>query len=120
MTISVARSPVRSLPRPQAKRRRRHPARFAVLVALGILLLLVVAPLLVVALNAVKSPADYAGNGPLSIPESLHWSGIVDFWQRVDFSRKLWNSFITSLVVAVATGVHSAIADGRSNPARDE
>jgi raffinose/stachyose/melibiose transport system permease protein len=81
--------------------RRRYPARFVVLIVLLILLLLVVAPLLVVALNAVKSPSDYAGNGPLSIPKSLHWDGIVDFWQRVDFSRKLFNSFITSAVVSV-------------------
>jgi raffinose/stachyose/melibiose transport system permease protein len=69
--------------------------------ALLVLLLLVVAPLLVVAVNAVKSPADYAANGPLSLPRSLYWSGIVDFWNRVDFGRKLWNSFITSALVAV-------------------
>src|SRR4051812_36029871 len=87
--------------------RRRYPARFIVLVVLLILLLFVVAPLLVVALNAVKSPADYASNGPLSIPKSLHWSGIVDFWQRVDFTRKLLNSFVTSAVVAVLAVVIS-------------
>ena len=80
---------------------KRYPARYIVLAVLIVLLLLTVAPLLVVALNAVKSPADYASNGPLSIPKSLHWSGIVDFWQRVDFSRKLLNSFITASVVAV-------------------
>ena len=84
-----------------AANRRRYPARYIVLIVLLIVLLLVVAPLLVIALNAVKSPADYASNGPLSIPESLHWSGIVDFWQRVDFTRKLFNSFITSAVVSV-------------------
>ena len=87
-------------PAPQAARHR-NPVRFAVLTGLLILLLLVVAPLLVVAVNAVKSPADYASGGPLSLPTHLYWDGIVDFWNRVDFGRKLWNSFITSLVVAV-------------------
>jgi raffinose/stachyose/melibiose transport system permease protein len=79
----------------------RNPARWVVLAALLVLLLLLVGPLLVIAVNAVKSPADYAANGPLSIPGSLYWDGIVDFWNRVNFGQKLWNSFITSLVVAV-------------------
>lgn len=82
-------------------RRPRGPLRYPVLLALLVLLALVVAPLLVVALNAVKSPADYAAHGPLALPRSLHLAGIVDFWQRVDFTRKLWNSFVVSLVVAV-------------------
>jgi raffinose/stachyose/melibiose transport system permease protein len=86
--------------RPKAARRR-NPVRFAILTGLLILLLLVVAPMLVVAVNAVKSPADYAGGGPLSLPTHLYWDGIVDFWNRVDFGQKLWNSFITSLAVAV-------------------
>jgi raffinose/stachyose/melibiose transport system permease protein len=72
-----------------------------ILFGLAVLAGLVVAPLLVIALNAVKSPADYAAFGPLSLPRSLHWSGIVDFWVRVDFTRKLWNSLLVSTVVAV-------------------
>ncbi|WP_229075548.1 carbohydrate ABC transporter permease [Actinoplanes sp. DH11] len=79
----------------------RDPVRFGVLAALVVLLLLMVGPLLVVAVNAVKNPAEYAADGPLSIPTSLYWDGIVDFWNRVNFGQKLWNSFITSLVVAV-------------------
>jgi raffinose/stachyose/melibiose transport system permease protein len=80
---------------------KRGSARYAVLVVLLIVLLIVVSPLLVVALNAVKSPADYASHGPLSLPSSFYWHGIVDFWNRVDFGGKLWNSFITSISVAV-------------------
>jgi raffinose/stachyose/melibiose transport system permease protein len=79
----------------------RHPARFAVLGVLLALVLVVVAPLLVVALNAVKSPSDYASNGPLSWPSHLYWHGIVDFWNRVNFGLVLWNSFLSSLVVAL-------------------
>ncbi|GIF05687.1 carbohydrate ABC transporter permease [Actinoplanes siamensis] len=85
----------------RASFRARHPTRFLILALLLVLLLLVVAPLLVVAINAVKSPADYAAHGPLALPGHLHWKGVVDFWNRVDFGLKLWNSFITSLVVAV-------------------
>ncbi|MDI6100916.1 carbohydrate ABC transporter permease [Actinoplanes sp. NEAU-A12] len=81
--------------------RHRDPVRWFVLAALVVLLLLLVGPLLVIAVNAVKSPADYAANGPLSLPGGLHLDGIVDFWNRVDFGQKLWNSFITSLTVAV-------------------
>jgi raffinose/stachyose/melibiose transport system permease protein len=88
---------------------RRYPARYIVLFVLLVLLLLTVAPLLVVAVNAVKSPSDYASFGPLSLPRSLHFDGIADFWHRVDFSRKLWNSFITSAVVAVLGVVLSVL-----------
>ena len=76
-------------------------SRSAVLAALTVLTLLMVAPFLVVALNAVKTPAEYAGHGPLSLPGGLYLRGIVDFWFRVDFGEKLWNSFLISISVAV-------------------
>ena len=79
----------------------RNPARYGVLFGLLVLLLLVIAPLLVVVINAIKSPADYASNGPLALPHHLYFKGIVDFWNRVDFGEKLFNSFISSLAVAV-------------------
>jgi raffinose/stachyose/melibiose transport system permease protein len=84
-----------------ALRRRRHPLRVPVLAGLVVLLLLVIAPILVVAVNAFKSPSDYASNGPLALPHGLHLAGIVDFWNRVNFGRKLLNSLVVSLVVAV-------------------
>ena len=34
-------------------------------------------------------------------PTSLYTDGIVAFWERVDFPRKLWNSFVISGLVAV-------------------
>src|SRR5689334_16927658 len=99
MTVTATRTTTRTPEKPSL--RQRHPARFFILTILLVLLLLVVAPLLVVAVNAVKSPAEYASNGPLSLPTHLYWDGIVAFWNRADFGLKLWNSFITSLVVAV-------------------
>jgi raffinose/stachyose/melibiose transport system permease protein len=102
MTAVVDKRPARTpAGEPPKALRHRNPGRFFVLTGLLVLLLLLVGPLLVVAVNAVKSPADYAGSGPLSIPTSLYWDGIVDFWNRVNFGQKLWNSFITSLLVAV-------------------
>ena len=76
-------------------------ARHAVLVGLAILLLVTLAPFLVVVVNAVKTPADYAANGPIALPRSLSLTGVVEFWQRVDFTRKLVNSLIISGAVAV-------------------
>jgi raffinose/stachyose/melibiose transport system permease protein len=76
-------------------------AGFFVLVGLVALVLVVVAPVLVIVLNAFKEPVDYATNGPLALPERISFDGIVDFWNRVDFGRKLWNSFVISGSVAV-------------------
>lgn len=74
---------------------------YVVLGVLVVALLLVLAPFLVVVMNAVKTPADYASHGPLSWPHGLSFQGIVDFWFRVDFGEKLWNSFLISASVAV-------------------
>jgi ABC-type glycerol-3-phosphate transport system permease component len=82
-------------------RYRRGPARHIVLIGLIVLVLLVIAPMLVIAMNAFKSPSEYASHGPLALPRSLHLQGIVDFWNRVDFGRKLLNSLVVSAVVAV-------------------
>ena len=101
MTTTTTRASTQTPPADVPAIRRKPRARFLVLVVLLVLLLLVVAPLLVVAVNAVKSPAEYASGGPLSLPHGLYWHGIVDFWNRVDFGRKLWNSFVTSALVAV-------------------
>ena len=96
-------------------RYRRGWARRAVLIGLAIVLLLTLAPFLVVAINAVKTPADYAEHGPIALPRSLNLAGIVEFWKRVDFTRKLLNSLIVSGAVAVlgvALSVLNAYAVG--------
>ena len=98
-----------------AQRYRRGAARHAILIGLTILLLLTIAPFLVVAMNAVKTPADYAAHGPIGLPRSLHLSSVLEFWSRVDFTRKLWNSLVISLSVAVlgvALSVMNAYAIG--------
>ncbi len=63
--------------------------------------LAVIAPFYLVLVNSFKSPIDYATSGPLALPESLDFSGIVKFWERVNFPEKVWNSIFISGVVAV-------------------
>ncbi len=84
-----------------ATRHRRGVTRHVVLLGLVVVVLLVLAPLLVIVMNAFKSPSEYASHGPLAWPDSFYLQGIVDFWQRVDFGRKLFNSFVVSGAVAV-------------------
>jgi raffinose/stachyose/melibiose transport system permease protein len=94
---------------PASSRYRRGPTRHIVLIGLIVLVLLVIAPMLIIAMNAVKSPAEYASHGPLALPRSLHLQGIVEFWNRVDFGRKLLNSLVVSAVVAVLGVVLSVL-----------
>jgi ABC-type glycerol-3-phosphate transport system permease component len=96
------------MPEPMSRRlsgdghhHRRGWVRHIVLLGLAVILLLSLAPFLIVALNAVKTPADYAANGPIALPRSINLAGIAEFWHRVDFTRKLINSFVVSSAVAV-------------------
>ncbi len=63
--------------------------------------LAVLAPFYLILVNSFKSPIDYANGGPLALPESLDFTGIVNFWERVNFPEKVWNSIFISGVVAV-------------------
>jgi raffinose/stachyose/melibiose transport system permease protein len=87
----------------------RGPGRWAVLFALVVLAVVMFFPFAIVAVNAVKSPAEYSSQGPLSLPDGLYLQGIIDFWNRVDFGTKLWNSFLISASVAVLSVVLSVL-----------
>ncbi|GAA5060430.1 raffinose/stachyose/melibiose transport system permease protein [Thermocatellispora tengchongensis] len=89
--------------------RRYGPGRWAVLAALVVFAVVMLAPFAIVSLNAIKTPADYSTNGPLSLPSELYLQGIIDFWNRVDFGRKLLNSLITSGAVAVLAVILSVL-----------
>ncbi len=82
------------------QRRRKTPGQWVVLGVTGVFGVLMLAPFLIMLLNAFKSPADYSANGPLSLPESLYFDGLGTFWERVGFETKLWNSIWTSALVA--------------------
>lgn len=75
--------------------------RFVVLAGLGLLMIIMLSPFAIVVINAFKSPSEYATNGPLALPQGLYLQGIIDFWDRVDFGRKLLNSVVISGSVAL-------------------
>jgi raffinose/stachyose/melibiose transport system permease protein len=85
----------------RAASRRRRASGWAVLLVLFLVLGLVLAPFLVVTMNALKDAADYSNRGPLALPQHLTLDVIRRFWERVDFGGKLWNSFVISGSVAV-------------------
>lgn len=89
---------------------RRRPARsenskrlvdYLALAALIVFLLLMLFPFAIIVINALKSPSEYATNGPLSLPQGFYIQGLIDFWNRVDFTNKLVNSTVISLSVSV-------------------
>lgn len=100
-TVTRSAAPRRSASVMPSRGRRSGVARSLILVLLIAVLVAMLFPFVLVAMNAVKAPADYAGNGPLSLPEGLYLQGIIDFWNRVDFTQKLINSAIVSGAVAV-------------------
>lgn len=80
---------------------RRRPVDWLLLALVVVGALLVLAPFYLVLVNSFKSPVDYATSGPLALPQQLDFAGIIDFWNRVDFPRKVGNSILISGVVAV-------------------
>jgi raffinose/stachyose/melibiose transport system permease protein len=76
---------------------------------------IIAAPFVVILINSFKSPGDYATSGPLTLPSNLYFDGIANFWQRVNFPEKLWNSFFISgmvAILAVIISVFNAFAIG--------
>lgn len=69
----------------------------------------VLLPMAIMVLNAFKSPADYANNGPLSLPTGFSTDGLVAYWNRVDYPVKLWNSFLISSITAVCAVILSLL-----------
>lgn len=76
-------------------------ARWWVLAALVIALILFLSPFVLAFTNAIKTADDYNAHGPLGIPHSFDLTALRDFWNNVDFTRKLINSVIISAAVSV-------------------
>jgi raffinose/stachyose/melibiose transport system permease protein len=87
----------------------RAPGKYAVLLALVVLAVVMLFPFVIVTLNALKSPADYGSNGPLSLPHGVYLQGIIDFWNRVGFGGKLLNSLVISGSVAILAVILSVL-----------
>jgi raffinose/stachyose/melibiose transport system permease protein len=76
-------------------------ASWIALLVLAAVTVLVLSPFVIVAINAFKTPSDYATNGPLALPPTWTLDSLSAFWERVDFTSKLFNSFYISATVAV-------------------
>jgi len=95
--------------------KRRTASDWVVLVVAIVLGFFIAVPFLMILINSFKSPADYNTSGPMTLPTTLYFDGIVAFWERVDFPEKLWNSvFISGLVAvfAVVLSMFNAFALG--------
>ncbi len=79
----------------------RGVGRWIVLALAGLFALAMLAPFVIMAMNAFKSAADYSQNGPLTLPTEFYTAGLVNFWNRTDFPLKLANSIMISGLVAV-------------------
>ncbi len=100
---------------PQKEGRGGRILKWAILIAVVIGALAVISPLILMLLNAFKTSADYSQNGPLSIPQTLDFTGLVNFWERVNFPQKFFNSvFIAgvSALIAVVLSLLNAYAVG--------
>jgi raffinose/stachyose/melibiose transport system permease protein len=71
-------------------------------VVLLLLLVFALAPLVILAFNSVKSPAEI-GQNPLGFPGEFIWRNYTEAWQLGNFSTTLRNSGV--LVVLTVTGV---------------
>jgi raffinose/stachyose/melibiose transport system permease protein len=102
-TVAAPRPRIERSGRPSIARIARD---YGSLGALLLLLLVMFLPFLIITMNAIKSPSEYASYGPLALPQGIYLDGILDFWNRVDFTSCLINSTVISLSVAVlSTGI---------------
>lgn len=103
------------LPKAKQRKRKKTVTDWVILAAALLFGLLIALPFLLILVNSFKSPADYTSGGPLSLPTSLYFDGLVNFWNRVEFPTKLWNSFVIAGLVAlfaVVISVFNAYALG--------
>ncbi|MET0162993.1 MAG: carbohydrate ABC transporter permease [Microbacteriaceae bacterium] len=109
MTATADRPKAKALPKTKPRGRKRTVGDWIVLAFAIVIAVMIVFPFIVILINSFKSPADYANGGPLTLPSGLYFDGIVNFWNRVDFPEKLWNSFFISGVVAILAVVVSVM-----------
>jgi raffinose/stachyose/melibiose transport system permease protein len=99
--------------RPSRKRRssttRKTFGDWMILLVAVLIGLLIAVPFFLILINSFKSPADYNQAGPLTLPTDLYFDGMINFWERVNFPEKLWNSFFISSVVAILAVVISLL-----------
>jgi raffinose/stachyose/melibiose transport system permease protein len=106
---TAAAKPLPRTGRSEGPRIGRAVRDYGSLAGLLFLLFIMFLPFLIITINAIKSPSEYASNGPLALPSGLYLTGIEDFWNRVDFTTCLINSLVISLSVAILSTVLSLL-----------
>ncbi len=103
-TLQTSRPTIAQAPHPGRPRRHRNqgPARWVVLGVAVIVAVIMLAPFLLMVLNAFKTGADYSSNGPLSWPTEFSGHAFSHYLDIVNYPRALWNSILISTVVAFA------------------
>ncbi|TFD90648.1 carbohydrate ABC transporter permease [Cryobacterium lactosi] len=112
--LDPAPATVTGPPARQSRKRRSSTTRktlgdWMILLVAVLIGLLIAVPFFLILINSFKSPADYNQAGPLTLPTSLYFDGMINFWERVNFPGKLWNSFFISSVVAILAVVISLL-----------
>ncbi|WP_084075361.1 carbohydrate ABC transporter permease [Demequina sp. NBRC 110052] len=109
-TLTTSPATASGTPKPDHnKTRPRTPSEWILMILAVLGALLVVFPMLLLLLNAFKSPADYANSSPLDFPEALDFTGIQTFWETQNFPRALWNSIFISGMVAILAVILSVL-----------
>jgi raffinose/stachyose/melibiose transport system permease protein len=109
MTATATPTQTSAAPVHAPGRRRTGIVRYLIIAGLVLLAIIMLFPFAIVAINAVKTPADYATSGPLALPSEISFQGLIDFWNRANFGRKLLNSLIISGSVAVIAVILSLL-----------
>lgn len=71
--------------------------------------LIMLFPLIMLTINALKTPGDYNNFGPLSLPKNVSFAGIASFWTKTNFPIKFLNSLIIAFTVAIVAVVLSVL-----------
>ena len=97
-----------------APQRRDHTS-WLILALLLIWLAATLFPFVLAAINAIKTPSDYAEHGALGFPRTFDLNAITSFWVNAGFLQKLINSLMMSAgvaILAVAISLLNAYAIG--------
>jgi raffinose/stachyose/melibiose transport system permease protein len=92
-------APLTTLPLNRTRRTLLNWIMLAVAIVVGVI---IAAPFLLLVLNSFKTGADYSTNGPLAWPTTFTLDAFADYLSRVNFPRALWNSILSSTVIAFA------------------
>lgn len=98
------------MPAPTTKRRKRTALNWVMLGLAAMIAVVMASPFLLLVLNSFKTGADYSTNGPLAWPTSFTLDAFVSYLNRVNFPRALWNSILSSTIIAFTSAALALLA----------